>query len=272
MSTTPTTDPLMSDLLVELWQVQLRSNFGLCVAATLFVYDYTLSLTQEIDLIWRSKWTPMKCLFLFIRYIGFIDVMGYFYVELGSSVTYTACKGVLYWLLCSTAVVTYVCSTLVFGLRTWAIWNRSRPSAIIIGLAWMSTVVLVSVFTVFSMLGALPDEGAADFPGFIVGCGPAVSPAGASATLKLFIVVASYEGVVFLMTVLAGLKFSLTITNGVLSSMNNSWFFVPFFIDIAIYLILPCRIVLNLRQATNSMNGWDVTNHTFGDSTDQDAN
>ena len=37
------------------------------------VYDYFLTLPDEVSLIWAAPWTPMKVLFLLTRYIPFID-------------------------------------------------------------------------------------------------------------------------------------------------------------------------------------------------------
>lgn len=33
------------------------------------VYDYALTFSQEVELIWASRWTLMKCLFLLDRYL-----------------------------------------------------------------------------------------------------------------------------------------------------------------------------------------------------------
>jgi len=44
-------------------------------ACTLFIWDYLLTFRMEVDLVWKSKWNFMKGLFLFQRYLPFIDTV-----------------------------------------------------------------------------------------------------------------------------------------------------------------------------------------------------
>ena len=39
----------------------------------MFIWDYILTFGMEVDLVWKSKWNFMKCLYLFQRYLPFID-------------------------------------------------------------------------------------------------------------------------------------------------------------------------------------------------------
>ena len=39
----------------------------------MFIYDYLITLGMEIDLVWFSKWSIVKVLFLFQRYSPFFD-------------------------------------------------------------------------------------------------------------------------------------------------------------------------------------------------------
>ena len=43
------------------------------VASTMFIWDYILTFRMEVDLVWKSKWNFMKGLYLFQRYLPFID-------------------------------------------------------------------------------------------------------------------------------------------------------------------------------------------------------
>lgn len=40
--------------------------------ATLFIYDYLLTVNLEIELVWRSRWTATKCLYFIQRYLPFV--------------------------------------------------------------------------------------------------------------------------------------------------------------------------------------------------------
>ena len=41
----------------------------------MFVWDYIITFRMEVDLVWKSKWTFMKALYLFQRYLPFIDTV-----------------------------------------------------------------------------------------------------------------------------------------------------------------------------------------------------
>jgi hypothetical protein len=51
----------------------LSSFTAICVA--LVVYDYSLTLSMEIDLIWSSRWNVIKVAFLLQRYLPFLDAI-----------------------------------------------------------------------------------------------------------------------------------------------------------------------------------------------------
>ena len=40
-------------------------------------YDYCLTFTREVSLVWDARWNYMKVLFLFTRYQPFVDVILY---------------------------------------------------------------------------------------------------------------------------------------------------------------------------------------------------
>jgi len=44
-------------------------------ASALFIWDYILTFGMEVDLVWKSKWNLMKGLYLFQRYLPFIDAV-----------------------------------------------------------------------------------------------------------------------------------------------------------------------------------------------------
>ena len=48
---------------------------AIVAASALFIWDYILTFGMEIDLVWKSKWNLMKGLYLFQRYLPFIDTV-----------------------------------------------------------------------------------------------------------------------------------------------------------------------------------------------------
>ena len=72
---------IRAPLLVLRWSAlpsENNSNLLILVtvaASTLYIWDYILTFRMEVDLVWKSKWTFMKGLFLFQRYLPFIDTV-----------------------------------------------------------------------------------------------------------------------------------------------------------------------------------------------------
>jgi len=46
------------------------------VASTVFIWDYMLTFRMELDLVWKSKWTFMKAMYIFQSYLPFVDMVG----------------------------------------------------------------------------------------------------------------------------------------------------------------------------------------------------
>ncbi|KAG2368999.1 hypothetical protein BDR07DRAFT_845414 [Suillus spraguei] len=47
-------------------------RYWMVAAAAAVVYDWVLSLGQEIELIWKQRWSLMTVMYLVIRYIGIL--------------------------------------------------------------------------------------------------------------------------------------------------------------------------------------------------------
>ncbi|KZP01231.1 hypothetical protein CALVIDRAFT_532847 [Calocera viscosa TUFC12733] len=269
----------MATILQVMAQALAVAQYGDCVAGTLTAYDYILTFKQERDLIWKAKWTPVKALFLFIRYSVILDMIECFYLDFGQQVTDRSCTVVTNLLLANICVVC-LCAALVIALRTWAIWERGRICGAIIGVAWSAAVVLGVYFTVCIMQD-VSAFGISDLAG-LAGCGVMNTPGSLSAAMKSYIGLAIYEGLIFLMTVIRGIGYlyrpcsltfvlypdaflastsllTLTIVVAVLSAMNSDFFHLPFLLSLTIYSIAPCRIILNLRESTSSLDRWDLS-------------
>ncbi|KAM6501983.1 hypothetical protein JOM56_001960 [Amanita muscaria] len=83
-------------------------------AMALQVYDFFQTLELEVKFIWSTRWTPLKALYLFMKYLPFVDVslilILLFYLGIGAAqVVLTLRTWVLYdrplWLTCVLCVV-----------------------------------------------------------------------------------------------------------------------------------------------------------------------
>ncbi|KAG2073078.1 hypothetical protein BDR04DRAFT_367627 [Suillus decipiens] len=50
--------------------LNMRQSYWMVAAGVVVAYDWVLTLGQEIELIWRQRWSIMTVLYLAIRYIG----------------------------------------------------------------------------------------------------------------------------------------------------------------------------------------------------------
>jgi len=78
----------------------------------MFIWDYILTFRMEVDFVWKSKWNFMKGLYLFQRYLPFIDTVwlvlyrqsdlllifwySIFLVQTGANLTETTCRKLYY--------------------------------------------------------------------------------------------------------------------------------------------------------------------------------
>ncbi|KZT52060.1 hypothetical protein CALCODRAFT_104429 [Calocera cornea HHB12733] len=171
------------------WEVQ---NFSACTSAsvTLVYFDYFVTLPQEIALIWFTKWTPGKAIFVTVRYLGLWVATMYAYALRSTTSTVTgSCAFTLYSSL-SSLLLLYIAAALVLALRTWAVWNRGPRVGIFIALAWTAVTVGIIVFGVQIILGTSPDGALPILPG----CNVKITAASAAASVRGYASESVYEG------------------------------------------------------------------------------
>jgi len=141
-------DQLVS-LISVLYAMKLVTNLDV-MTCTIFIWDYILTFRMEVELVWKSKWTFMKGLYFFQRYLPFIDtVFLLLYSQTAEGLTKTTCRNLFY--LCGTlTMVGLAASEMILTLRTWAVWNRNQHLSITLPilyvLAWGSGFVLIGMF------------------------------------------------------------------------------------------------------------------------------
>ncbi|KAL5535980.1 hypothetical protein ACEPAF_4074 [Sanghuangporus sanghuang] len=125
------------------WPASLRKSST--ASFTILVYDYILTFEDERTLIWPGQWTVTKVLFLFTRYLPFIDLSIPVIRHASKDLSPKACE-LSYqssiWLI----NVGFLTAELILLIRTWAIWERSRLITVILGI-W-ATLNLVAEFVV----------------------------------------------------------------------------------------------------------------------------
>ncbi|KAH9475847.1 hypothetical protein JR316_0011407 [Psilocybe cubensis] len=126
-------------------------------AGVFFAYDWMLTLGMEIELIWKAKWTYIKVLYLFQRYLTFYDTFYASYLLMfGKNLSKETCKSLFTQMRVSYLVGIIAAETLC-SIRIWAVWNKDRRFFIILPIcaiciwgpatAAMASAIVVSQYT-----------------------------------------------------------------------------------------------------------------------------
>ncbi|KAF9050638.1 hypothetical protein BDZ89DRAFT_1057090, partial [Hymenopellis radicata] len=111
------------------------------------VFDYLLTLEQEVDLIWGSEWTITKLLYLITRYSPFVNVVLFLWFTPNMSAENCL---LIYRMNGWMAAAGVVLAEVILTLRTWAVWNRHRFLTVCMpALFFAYSVVVFTVMGIF---------------------------------------------------------------------------------------------------------------------------
>ncbi|KAG2101558.1 uncharacterized protein F5147DRAFT_776561 [Suillus discolor] len=132
------------------WWPQIISNifysYWTAAAGVVVVYDWVLTLGQEIELIWRQRWSLMTVLYLIIRYIG----IPYSVIYLLGTITDYALNG------------TNVALTAMLGVimiaRLYAMYQGSRTMLIFLVIMFLAVNIACGVISAIDLKYAVSEE------------------------------------------------------------------------------------------------------------------
>jgi len=155
-------DPLVS-LIRALQIMRLVTTFDVA-SSTIFIWDYILTFSMEVDLVWNSEWCFMKGLYLLQRYLPFIDTVWLvLYRQTEGSLTDTACWKV-YHASAVMSVIGLAASEMVLTLRTWAVWHHNHHLSIILPVLYI--LFCCSAFLILGMFLKSITFSDPPYPGF----------------------------------------------------------------------------------------------------------
>ncbi|KAF9046726.1 hypothetical protein BJ165DRAFT_1473892 [Panaeolus papilionaceus] len=144
-----------------IYRLQLVRTFDL-IASTMFIYDWMLTLDMEVALVWKANWNVMKVLFIFQRYLPFIDTVALvILLKFGLGMDNATCKRVYaasgYLMAIGTAI-----SELILALRVWAVWHRDKRLTIFLPIffagIWVPIMYFMKVFLESLQFATLPQR------------------------------------------------------------------------------------------------------------------
>ncbi|TDL25274.1 hypothetical protein BD410DRAFT_785160 [Rickenella mellea] len=107
-------------------------NYITTATLVLAIWDYFVLLPEEVALIWPSRWTLSKCLFLLNRYSVFVDPIMLLYVLMvGNNEHSCSITGQIAGYIC---VIGFKICQLILILRTYAVWGckLNKPLTILL--------------------------------------------------------------------------------------------------------------------------------------------
>ncbi|KIJ11089.1 hypothetical protein PAXINDRAFT_15991 [Paxillus involutus ATCC 200175] len=129
--------------------VLFNVNYGTVSVLVIWLYEYAITFDDEITFLRDSRWSSVKIIYLVCRYLMFpfvitttfrIDYEGKSFWECKSYFQFSLCeiyviKSTAHGLTVGSTVAgatIIVCAELMFLVRTYALWRRSRAALIVI--------------------------------------------------------------------------------------------------------------------------------------------
>ncbi|KAF9024514.1 hypothetical protein BDZ89DRAFT_120100 [Hymenopellis radicata] len=262
-------------LILVLQHRQVVTYFDISASA-LYLFDYLLTLSDEVELIWHAKWNITKILYLLTRYLPFVVIAVAMWFQFMPNMSLDDCL-VAYKMSSGMIVVGIVFAEALLTLRTWVVWNRHPYFTLAVPAlsipVLISALVVIGLFCRSLQFAPLPDP-------HLKGCFLSMS---SPILLWEFALLAIYEGVMFLlMAVKAYQQFvreapveSSRLLNAVLNdgllyylyiagvciiniilvtSLSRDLIRLLALFKCAIHAILTCRTITNIRaQAKNQV-------------------
>lgn len=143
-------------LLLFTWS--LFSSYLSVAADVIVVYDWVLTLAQEIELIWRQRWSPITVLYLVIRYIGVLySVITIMLCMSLISLTDAGCN-ILNYAIMWTIVIVAALWDVVMIARLHAMYHRSRMMLIFLVVIFLVVNIACGVFAAIGLKHTVGEE------------------------------------------------------------------------------------------------------------------
>ncbi|KAF9524800.1 hypothetical protein CPB83DRAFT_909691 [Crepidotus variabilis] len=128
-------------------------SYAVLAALVLVVYDYLLTFSDEVELVWQGRFTFGTVLFALCRYLPFIDIPVsiplYMYAN---GITAAGCHNLFVASVSCQYVGIAVAQTILI-LRTFALWQRNIYIVIGLGVSFLTSTLFALYTTVVFMVG-----------------------------------------------------------------------------------------------------------------------
>jgi len=108
-------------------------------------FDWLLMFDLEVSYIWQDRWGVVKVLYILSRYMPFIDIPITIFSLSVENISTEMCRS-LYLCIAVMVYVGIAIADLIFTLRTWAVWGRTKTLGISLAafyiLAWFVAILV----------------------------------------------------------------------------------------------------------------------------------
>ncbi|KAG1734776.1 hypothetical protein EDD22DRAFT_358624 [Suillus occidentalis] len=137
---------------------QLLLSYWIVAAGVVVVYDWVLTVGQEIELIWRQHWSLMTVLYLVIRYIGIpFSVANALAIMPLVSLT-DAVSDILKYVINWTNMVMAAMLGVIMIARLHAMYQRSRTMLLFLVIIFLAVNIACAVLGVIALKHMVAEE------------------------------------------------------------------------------------------------------------------
>ncbi|KAF8998703.1 hypothetical protein BDQ17DRAFT_1361808 [Cyathus striatus] len=128
---------------VHLSQVKVAS-------VAILVFDYFLTFELEMKYIWSTKWSIPNLMFLFTRYLPFVESCVLFFRIFSSGLSTETCNQA-YKVNALLILVGIIVAEIILSLRTWAVWGQNKVVGIgLVIFSFSAAIPAIPVIVLFS--------------------------------------------------------------------------------------------------------------------------
>ncbi|KAJ7628498.1 hypothetical protein FB45DRAFT_38968 [Roridomyces roridus] len=227
--------------------VDLQLGIYIQVAClSLLVYDTLLNIDRELNYIWRSRWSLVKCLYLWARYAAVLDTAFAVTKHFVLGVSPTGCARMIFFDNVF-AALGIAFAEVILMIRTYALYKKSRKILVFFILMWICLVV-TNVWPVLQWARSKALAADTSLPSPLPSCDSTESSS--NIVLVVYISLLCMETVIVLLTVWKGLKL---FWNGSFQPRRYSDLVTTFYLDgMFWYLGMLVILVVNVFLQTTA--------------------
>ncbi|KAG1748431.1 uncharacterized protein EDB91DRAFT_878893 [Suillus paluster] len=127
------------------------SSYFVVASSAGVMYDWALSFGQEVELVWRQRWSLMTVLYLSVRYVGIIYIVISIMLNVPTIPVTPVVSYIMYVTRNWTNVAVFVILGVIMITRLHAMYQGSRMMLIFLVVVFLAVKIATVVITAISM-------------------------------------------------------------------------------------------------------------------------